>query len=182
MSTQAAPPSSSLKEFKRIEPEEFFRQHLEQGVRPDGRGSLLALRPVSLSVGTISSADGSAVVKQGDTVVSCGVTLELARPKDEDPDRGFIVPNVDLPALCHPRFRPGPPSEQAQSLSQFVMEVLDNSGLVDRRSLCLRPGRLAWVLCIDLLCLNCDGNVADTAVKAMVGRRTVLFGRAVEIY
>ena len=34
------------------------------------------------------------------------------------------VPNVDLPPLCSSRFRPGPPNEQAQVLSQFVANVL----------------------------------------------------------
>ena len=51
--------------FKKLQPEEYFRQHYEQGIRPDGRTGLTSLRPVSISVGSISSADGSAVVKQG---------------------------------------------------------------------------------------------------------------------
>ena len=34
------------------------------------------------------------------------------------------VPNVDLPPLCSSRFRPGPPGEQAQVLSQFVADVI----------------------------------------------------------
>ncbi len=81
---------------------------------------------------------------------------------------GFIVPNLELPPLCHPRFKPGPPSEQAQVASQFLLEVINNSSLLDRRSLCIRPGRLAWVVCIDLVCHNYDGSVIDVAVKAMV--------------
>ena len=55
--------------FKKLEPEEFLRQHYQQGLRPDGRKGLNSLRPVSISVGSISVADGSAVVKQGDTIV-----------------------------------------------------------------------------------------------------------------
>lgn len=43
-----------------------------------------------MSVGTITGADGSAVVKQGNTVVTCGVTLEMARPKEEEPDKGTM--------------------------------------------------------------------------------------------
>ena len=34
------------------------------------------------------------------------------------------VPNVDLPPLCSSQFRPGPPSEQAQVLSQFVADII----------------------------------------------------------
>ena len=35
-----------------------------------------------------------------------------------------LVPNVDLPPLCSSRFRPGPPGEQAQVLSQFLADVI----------------------------------------------------------
>lgn len=66
-----------------------FFQHFDQGVRPDGRSSLLAIRPVSISVGSIGTADGSSVVRQGQTVVTCGVKLELAEPKAETPNQGF---------------------------------------------------------------------------------------------
>ena len=59
----------SVSSFKKLEPEEYLRQHYQQGLRPDGRKGLTSLRPVSISVGSISVADGSAVVKQGDTIV-----------------------------------------------------------------------------------------------------------------
>ena len=59
----------SVSSFKKLEPEEYLRQHYQQGLRPDGRKGLSSLRPVSISVGSISVADGSAVVKQGDTIV-----------------------------------------------------------------------------------------------------------------
>lgn len=75
--------------FKRIQPEEFFQQHFE-GVRPDGRGTLIGLRPVSISVGSVQTADGSSIVKQGQTIVACGVKLELAEPKTEKPDEGIV--------------------------------------------------------------------------------------------
>ena len=59
----------SASSFKKLEPEEYLRQHYQQGLRPDGRRGLNSLRPVSISVGSITVADGSAVVKQGDTIV-----------------------------------------------------------------------------------------------------------------
>lgn len=157
----------SAAEFERLQPLEYFCEHVRHGVRVDGRPSLGSLRPVAISVGTIATADGSATVKQGNTVVVCGVKLELAEPKPEEPDKGYIVANVDLPPLCHSRFKSGPPSAAAQAASQFVSEVLANSGLVDRRSLCVRAGKLCWVLYIDLLCINYDGNLLDTSVKAL---------------
>ena len=82
------PVSSTASEFKCLEPEEYFRQHVNRGVRPDGRENLLELRPVSLSVDTLKSADASAVVKQGNTTVVCGIKLEMAPTKAEEPDKG----------------------------------------------------------------------------------------------
>ena len=36
----------------------------------------------------------------------------------------FVVPNVELPPLCSPKFRPGPPSDQSQVLSQFLNDTI----------------------------------------------------------
>jgi hypothetical protein len=35
-----------------------------------------------------------------------------------------LVPNIDLPALCAPRFKPGPPSEEAQVLSDRLASTI----------------------------------------------------------
>ena len=37
------------------------------------------------------------------------------------------VPNLDLPAMCSPTFKPGPPSEKAQVLSDRLNQVLTTS-------------------------------------------------------
>ena len=37
----------------------------------------------------------------------------------------FSVPNVELSPLCSPHFRSGPPGEQAQVMSQFMLEVVN---------------------------------------------------------
>ena len=69
----------SVSSFKKLEPEEYLRQHYQQGLRPDGRKGLTSLRPVSISVGSISVADGSAVVKQGDTIVVSMVFIVILK-------------------------------------------------------------------------------------------------------
>ena len=75
-------------EFKHLEPLDYFRHHLEQNRRPDGRKSLTDHRSVSMTLGVVTSAEGSALVKQGNTVVVCGVRVELAPTKVEEPDKG----------------------------------------------------------------------------------------------
>lgn len=154
--------------FKKLQPEEYLSQHYDQGSRPDGRKGLSSLRPVSISVGSISTADGSAVVKQGDTIVVCGVKLEIAQPKAESPRDGFVVPNLTLSPLCHPQFRPGPPTDLAQVSSQFIYETILNSGLLKVQDLCLLEGKYVWSIYVDLSCLNFAGNILDVCIKALV--------------
>ena len=108
--------------------------------------------------GSISTADGSALVRLGQTTVVCGVKAELAEPELDRPNEGFLgacsppcarartpphpplptrellasfvcfyartVPNLDLPAICSPKFKPGPPTDEAQVLSDRLNEVL----------------------------------------------------------
>lgn len=59
-------------------------------MRPDGRSSLTSFRPVSISPGSITTTEGSAIVKQGDTIVACGIKAELTKPKTETPNEGKL--------------------------------------------------------------------------------------------
>ncbi|XP_061608333.1 exosome complex component RRP43 isoform X2 [Phyllopteryx taeniolatus] len=153
--------------FKTAEPLEYHRSFLKENCRPDGR-ELSEFRTTTINIGSISTADGSALVKLGNTTVICGVKAELANPPVEAPERGFIVPNVDLPPLCSSQFRPGPPGEQAQAASQFVAEVIGSSEVLQMEDLCIERGKLCWSLYCDLMCLDHDGNVLDTCVLALL--------------
>ena len=104
-------------------------------------------------LGSISTANGSALVRMGNTTIVCGVKAEISEPElDRDAD-GFLgiqillflllslstidclvtkkkVPNLDLPAMCSPTFKPGPPTEKAQVLSDRLNQVLTTSVLL----------------------------------------------------
>ncbi|XP_067040280.1 exosome complex component RRP43-like isoform X1 [Acropora muricata] len=154
-------------DFKTAQPLEYYRQFLKEDVRPDGR-TLMEFRKTILNVGSISTAEGSALVKLGNTTVVCGVKAEFAVPSAEKPSHGYLVPNVDLPPLCSSRFRPGPPNEQAQVLSQFVADAISNCEPIDLKDLCIAEGKLCWVLYVDIVCLSYDGNITDAALIAAV--------------
>ncbi|KMQ96274.1 protein efr3-like protein cmp44e protein, partial [Lasius niger] len=93
---------------------------------------------------------------------------ELATPKADVPDHGYIVPNVELSPLCSSKFRPGPPSEQAQVLSKSIDIVLSNSRALDLKDLCICKNKLVWVLYCDILCLNYNGSVVDACIGAVI--------------
>ncbi|KAL2916810.1 hypothetical protein HK105_203589 [Polyrhizophydium stewartii] len=78
------------------------------------------------------------------------------------------VPNIDLPALCSPQFRPGPPGELTQSLSTFLEHIISSGHIIDLDTLCVASGRAVWVLYADIICLNYAGNVLDAAVAALM--------------
>lgn len=93
---------------------------------------------------------------------------ELAQPKATAPEQGFIVPNIELPPLCSPKFRPGAPSEEAQVLANIISDVITNSGCVDLKDLCIVKEKLVWVLYCDMYCLDYDGCVLDAAIMALI--------------
>jgi len=91
---------------------------------------------------------------------------ELGKPRAEEPLKGFLVPNVELPCLCSSKFRPGPPSEQAQILTACVADFVKD--VIDLQHLCISPDNLVWVLHADMICLDFDGSVGDACVTALV--------------
>ncbi|KIK97395.1 hypothetical protein PAXRUDRAFT_136375 [Paxillus rubicundulus Ve08.2h10] len=164
-----APQSDALRAqiFQRLHPHAYLDRFLAEGVRPDGREPG-EWRDVFVNVGSISTADGSALVRMGGTTIVCGVKAEIAEPELDSPDLGFIVPNIDLPAICSPKFKPGPPSEEAQVLSERLNEALISSNILPLSTLVISSGQAVWCLYIDATCINYDGNAFDAALLAMV--------------
>ncbi|OCT93084.1 hypothetical protein XELAEV_18016151mg [Xenopus laevis] len=74
---------------KTVEPLEYYRRFLKEACRPDGR-ELTEFRTTTINVGSITTADGSALVKLGNCTVLCGVKAELAAPPADSPDKGYV--------------------------------------------------------------------------------------------
>lgn len=74
---------------------------------------------------------------------------------------------MELSPLCSPKFRPGPPSDQAQVTSRLVADIIENSKCFDLTDLCIHPDKLVWVLYCDIICLNHDGALTDACVIAL---------------
>ncbi|KZP27977.1 hypothetical protein FIBSPDRAFT_817989 [Athelia psychrophila] len=170
MTAPTSPPESEAIKasiFQRLHPQVYLERFISENVRPDGR-AFDAWRDISVNVGSISTADGSALVRLGDTTIVCGVKAEIADPELDRPEAGFLVPNLDLPAICSPKFKPGPPTEEAQVLSDRLNDALTASGIISPASLVIHPGKAVWVLYVDATCINYDGNAFDATLIAMV--------------
>ena len=68
--------------------------------------------------------------------------------------------------MCHPSVKPGPPSPTAQELSVFIKDVILASECLKLTQLCPVVGKMAWVLYIDVMCLDHDGNLRDASIAA----------------
>lgn len=107
-------------------------------------------------------------MKIGDTSIVCGIKAELSAPNSREPEKGFIIPNLEYSPICSSKYRPGPPSMDAQIATHALVEILNESKCVDLSNLCIEYGKLVWVLYVDLLCLSYDGCLLDTSLIAFM--------------
>lgn len=77
--------------FQRLDPENFYRRFVKNGVRPDGR-ELRAVRPISVDCGVLSEerVQASALVGLGSTKVLAGISLEVGNPGESTPMCGAL--------------------------------------------------------------------------------------------
>ena len=45
---------------------------------------------------------------------------------------------------------------------------INRSDIINLEQLCIKPGVACWVLYVDIICLNYDGNVFDAALLALM--------------
>lgn len=147
--------------------ESYMRKLIEDGKRPDNRG-FEEFRPIRIETGAIKTAEGSARVQMGGTLIVAGVKLDVHEPYPDTPDEGTLIVDAEFVPLASPDFEPGPPSEAAVELARVVDRGIRESHCIDMAKLCVRPGELVWSVHIDIHVLNHDGNLIDAASLAAV--------------
>jgi len=73
--------------FLKIHPLEYYKKFLTQNVRPDGR-KLNTIRKTIISTGSLNTAEGSSLIKMGNTSVICGIKAEVMVPLEEESKNG----------------------------------------------------------------------------------------------
>ncbi|RLE58525.1 MAG: RNA-binding protein [Thermoprotei archaeon] len=144
-----------------------IRALLEKGERLDGRKPM-DFRDVEINVGVIDSAEGSAIVNLGNTMVIAGVKLGMASPFPDSPNSGALIVNAELIPLASPLFEYGPPKEEDIEISRVVDRGIRSSKLIDLEKLVIVTGRKVWFVYVDLYALNHDGNLLDACMLAAV--------------
>ncbi|KAJ1978238.1 hypothetical protein H4R34_003279 [Dimargaris verticillata] len=171
MAPDIKPVVLSAAAFEKIAPEEFYKRFVQNNVRPDGR-SLERFRPTSLQINSVTTANGSAVVRLGNTMVVCGIKAEVAEPRADAPNLGYIVPNVELAPICSPQFKAGPPGELSQAIGHQLNRILDLGKVLKLDQLCIEEHQAVWCLYADVTCLTYEGNILDAALLALMAALT----------
>lgn len=135
---------------------------LGKGLRPNGR-RVDEVRPITIIKNYVPNADGSALVKLGNTQVLVGVKLEVGSPFPDTLNEGNLMVNAEFVPTASPVFEPGPPDENAIELSRIVDRGIRESKAIDLSKLVIIPGRKVWNVWVDIYVLDHDGNLIDTS-------------------
>jgi len=138
---------------------------LEKGHRRDGR-RLDEYRSISIETNYVEKAEGSALVKIGDTMVLAGVKTGVGTPFPDTPNSGVLQVNAEFVPLASPSFEPGPPDENALELARVVDRSLREIKAVDLEKLAIIPGKKVWLVWIDIYVLDHNGNLLDASMLA----------------
>jgi exosome complex component RRP42 len=140
---------------------------IKKGERADGRAPY-DYREISLEVGVIDKAEGSARVKIGNTQIMVGIKPQIGDPFPDTPNVGVLMTNSELLPMASPTFEPGPPDERSVEMSRVVDRCLREGKVVDLEKLCIIEGEKVWMIFLDLHVLDFDGNLIDAAVLGSV--------------
>jgi exosome complex component RRP42 len=139
-----------------------------KGKRIDNRGPV-DYRPLTIMLGAVEKANGSAEVRLGKTRVLAGVKIQTGTPFEDTPNEGILTVNAEFVPLAYPTFETGPPGEDAIELARVVDRGIRESKAVDLQKLCIQPGKKVFVVFVDIYILDHDGNLIDAAGMAALG-------------
>lgn len=143
---------------------EYVKEVLAQGKRVDGRG-LQDFRPFSVEKGLFPNAEGSALVKLGDTKVAAGVKFDVVEPYPDRPTEGVFSVSAEFLPLAHPTFESGPPREDAIELARMADRGIRSAECIDTDAFFIEEGK-ALGLFVDLYVMDHCGNIQDAASLA----------------
>ncbi|XP_061764532.1 exosome complex component RRP45 isoform X2 [Nerophis ophidion] len=143
---------------------DFLLKAIEEKKRLDGRQTY-DYRKTMIVFGTDF---GCCFVELGKTRVMAQVSCELVAPKENRPNEGFMLFNIELSPMASPAFEQGRQSELLVKLNRQLERCLRNSKCIDIESLCVVSGEKVWQIRVDVHMLNHDGNLMDAASIAAI--------------
>lgn len=146
--------------------EDYVRKLIEENIRVDGR-TFDQLREISIEKDVVSTAEGSARVKLGNSHVLVGVKLSVGVPYPDAPNEGVLIVNSELVPVASPTFEPGPPNEDAVEMSRVIDRGIRESESIDTEKLFIEEGKV-WMVNVDIHVLDHDGNLIDAGALGAI--------------
>nr|CAB3244005.1 exosome complex component RRP42-like [Phallusia mammillata] len=139
----------------------FIIHGIQDDFRTDGR-SCDNYRTIELAVNVLTNTHGSSKVRLGNTELLVGVKVELGKPEKATPDEGRIEFHVD----CSPNATPAAQRKAANkdfvnNIESMLVRTYANKIAIDLTSLCIIKGKMCWIVHVDVLILECGGNILD---------------------
>jgi exosome complex component RRP42 len=148
--------------------EHGIRRAIEDGERIDGR-DFDEHRDIEIIPNYIhDTADGSALVKVGDTKIVVGISTDTGDPYPDRPNAGALITNAELAPMAAPRFESGPPGDEAVELARVVDRGIRESGMIDLEDLIIEEGETCWMLFVDMHVIDYDGNLIEAGALGAV--------------
>ncbi len=139
-----------------------------QNKRLDLRGFTEYRKPITIKTNISWTAEGSAQVQIGNTIVMSGIKLSLEKPYNDTPDEGGITVNAELTPMSSSEYESGPPGIKAIELARVTDRGIREAKAIDLKKLCIKPGEKAWFVIVDIITINDDGNLFDAAGLAVL--------------
>jgi exosome complex component RRP42 len=117
----------------------------------------------------VSHAAGSARLRLANTDILVGVKAEIDVPSPDKPKSGKIDFFVDCSANATPEFEGRGGDDLALEISNILGKAYTSQQVFNLEAMCIMPRQQCWKLFVDILILECGGNLFDAislAVKA----------------
>ena len=138
---------------------------LKDGKRLDGR-SLEQPRELSIDIGVIPKAEGSARARLGDTEVVAGVKVQPERPFPDTGDQGMLMCTAEILPIAHPTAETGPPTPDVVELARVTDRGSRESKMLDMKELVLEKNKSVIGVFCDNAVTDHDGNLFDVCSYA----------------
>ncbi len=144
---------------------DYIFSELKKGNRFDGR-KCDEYRKILIKRDIIENAEGSAMVKLGNTEVLAGIKMEIGTPYPDSPDKGVMSTMAEFLPMASPDFESGKPGEEEIELGRVVDRAIREGEVIDFSKLVIEEGEKVWMVFLDILVTNYDGNLIDAAGMA----------------
>ncbi|CAO1330046.1 unnamed protein product [Diamesa hyperborea] len=144
----------------------FILHGVQEDYRCDGRNRK-DFRPIELETSVIASASGSSRFCIANSDIIVGIKPEIDTPFPNKPNEGKIEFFVDCSANALLDFEGRGGEELAMEISNCLRLAYSSMNAFDLRSLCIMPKHQCWKLYVDILILQCAGNLYDAISLAV---------------